>query len=141
MSPGCSTAPFRSSSRLQTAAQPTPMEASVVPSQLVELGQQALTDVRISVANGEPLVRCQLLGSEFYEALKRPLRAPEFSRPAQALLTLRPAGSLSPEATFVTRLQPVQLPREPAFTKVHSFWRGEEASLARGKRLVATLLQ
>jgi hypothetical protein len=113
----------------------------VVPSQLVELGQQALTDVRISVANGEPLVRCQLLGSEFYEALKRPLRAPEFSRPAQALLTLRPAGSLSPEATFVTRLQPVQLPREPAFTKVHSFWRGEEASLARGKRLVATLLQ
>ena len=76
MSPGCSTAP---SSRLQTAAQPTPMEASVVPSQLVELGQQALTDVRISVANGEPLVRCQLLASEFHEALKRALRAPELS--------------------------------------------------------------
>src|SRR6476646_4391296 len=47
------------------------MEASVVPSQLTELGQQALTDVRIGVANGEPLVRCQLLASEFYEALKR----------------------------------------------------------------------
>src|SRR6202022_2825668 len=44
-----------------------------------ELGQQALTDVRIGVANGEPLVRCQLLASEFYEALKRALRAPELS--------------------------------------------------------------
>src|SRR5713101_3965318 len=32
------------------------------------------------------------------------------SRPAQALLALRPAGSLSrPQATFVTRLQPLQL--------------------------------
>jgi hypothetical protein len=46
----------------------------VVPSHLVELGQQALTDVRISVANGEPLVRCQLLASEFHEALKQALR-------------------------------------------------------------------
>src|ERR1700716_2945396 len=55
------------------------MEASVLPSQLIELGQQALTDVRIGVANGEPLVRCQLLASEFYEALKRALRAPELS--------------------------------------------------------------
>jgi hypothetical protein len=32
-------------------------------------------------------------------------------RPAQASLTLRPAGSLSrPQATFVTRLQPMRLP-------------------------------
>src|SRR3984893_8730799 len=53
--------------------------SSVVPSQLIELGQRALTDVRIGVANGEPLVRCQLLASEFYEALKRALRAPELS--------------------------------------------------------------
>ena len=51
----------------------------MVPSQLIELGQQALADVRIGVANGEPLVRCQLLASEFYEALKRALRAPELS--------------------------------------------------------------
>jgi hypothetical protein len=55
------------------------MEASVVPSKLIELGQQVLTDVRVGVANGEPLVRCQLLASEFYEALKRALRAPELS--------------------------------------------------------------
>src|SRR5256884_7808224 len=37
------------------------------------------------------------------------------SRPAQALLTLRPAGSLShPKVTFVTRLQPVRLPAQAA---------------------------
>src|ERR1700737_2805019 len=58
------------------------MEASVLPSQLIELGQQALTDVRSGVANGEPLVRCQLLASEFYESLKRALRAPDL-RPVE----------------------------------------------------------
>jgi hypothetical protein len=47
----------------------------VVPSHLIELGQQALADVTTSVAGGAPLVRCQLLASEFYEALKRELRA------------------------------------------------------------------
>src|SRR6478609_3063904 len=37
------------------------------------------------------------------------------SRPAQASLTLWPAGSLSrPQATFVTRLQPAQLPARAA---------------------------
>src|SRR5258706_8615213 len=37
------------------------------------------------------------------------------SRPAQASLTLRPAGSLSrPQATFVTRLQPMRLPAHAA---------------------------
>src|SRR5262245_26216267 len=37
------------------------------------------------------------------------------SRPAQALLALRPVGSLShPEVTFVTRLQSHQLPSETA---------------------------
>src|SRR2546421_8371383 len=37
------------------------------------------------------------------------------SRPAQASLTLRPIGSLSrPEATFVTRLQPMRLPAPAA---------------------------
>jgi hypothetical protein len=37
------------------------------------------------------------------------------SRPAQASLTLRPAGSLShPKATFVTRLQPMRLPARAA---------------------------
>ena len=37
------------------------------------------------------------------------------SGPARALLTLRPAGSLSrPQATFVTRLQPMRLPAQAA---------------------------
>ena len=36
------------------------------------------------------------------------------SRPAQASLTLRPAGSLTPKAAFVTRLQPCQLPGRAA---------------------------
>jgi hypothetical protein len=50
-------------------------EDSVVPAYLIELGQQALTTVTNNVAGGAPLVRCQLLASEFYEALKRELRA------------------------------------------------------------------
>ena len=48
-------------------------------SQLIELGQRALTDIRICVASGEPFVRCQLLASGFYEALKRELRAPDLN--------------------------------------------------------------
>jgi len=46
----------------------------MVPSRLVELGQQAVVAVAAGVARGEPLVKCQLLASEFYEALKRELR-------------------------------------------------------------------
>jgi hypothetical protein len=47
----------------------------VVPAHLIELGQQALASVTTNVAGGAPLVRCQLLASDFYEALKRELRA------------------------------------------------------------------
>jgi hypothetical protein len=47
----------------------------VVPAHLIELGQQALATVTTNVAGGAPLVRCQLLASEFYEVLKRELRA------------------------------------------------------------------
>ena len=47
----------------------------MIPSHLIELGQQALAAVTTNVASGAPLVRCQLLASEFYEALKRELRA------------------------------------------------------------------
>src|SRR3974377_214514 len=50
-------------------------EDSVVPAHLIELGEQALASVTADVAGGAPLVRCQLLASEFYEALKRELRA------------------------------------------------------------------
>ena len=46
----------------------------MVPSRLIELGQQALAAAVTNVATGAPLVRCQLLASEFYRALKRELR-------------------------------------------------------------------
>jgi len=50
-------------------------EDSVVPAHLIKLGQQTLATVTTNVAGGAPFVRCQLLASEFYEALKRELRA------------------------------------------------------------------
>jgi len=46
----------------------------VVPSQLVELGRQALGAVERSVANGAPRLECQLLASDFYETLQRELQ-------------------------------------------------------------------
>lgn len=51
----------------------------MVPSHLIDLGEQVLSDVRISIANGEPLVRAQLLASEFYEALKGEVLAPHLN--------------------------------------------------------------
>jgi hypothetical protein len=47
----------------------------VVRSRLIELGQQALAAAVTNVATGAPLVRCQLLASEFYRTLKRELRS------------------------------------------------------------------
>jgi hypothetical protein len=44
------------------------------PSELIELGQRALAAVATGVACGAPVVKCQLLASEFYEALKHELR-------------------------------------------------------------------
>jgi hypothetical protein len=49
-------------------------EDSVVSSELIRLGQQSLATVATSVARGAPLVQCQLLATEFYEALKDELR-------------------------------------------------------------------
>jgi hypothetical protein len=48
----------------------------MVRSQLVELGQKALSAVAAGVAAGAPIAKCQLLASEFYEALQRELREP-----------------------------------------------------------------
>jgi hypothetical protein len=46
----------------------------VAPSELIELGQQALAAVARSVASGAPLVQCQLLASNFYETLRHELQ-------------------------------------------------------------------
>ena len=46
----------------------------MVPTHLVELGRQVLAEVTTDVARGEPLVRCQLLASKFYEAVRCEVR-------------------------------------------------------------------
>ena len=43
-------------------------------SDLTELGQEAIAAVSRGVADGAPLVTCQLLASVFYEALRHELR-------------------------------------------------------------------
>jgi hypothetical protein len=43
-------------------------------SDLIKLGQQALASVSLGVAGGAPLVKCQLLASEFYEAIRQELK-------------------------------------------------------------------
>ena len=46
-------------------------------SELTELGQGAIAAVSKGVADGAPLVKCQLLASTFYEALRHELRKAE----------------------------------------------------------------
>ena len=46
-------------------------------SDLTELGQEAIAAVLKGVADGAPLVKCQLLASTFYEALRDELRKAE----------------------------------------------------------------
>ena len=53
----------------------TPLEDRAMSSDLTELGQEAIAAVSRGVADGAPLVKCQLLASAFYEALRRELRS------------------------------------------------------------------
>jgi hypothetical protein len=46
-------------------------------SDLTELGLEAIAAVSKGVADGAPLVKCQLLASTFYEALRHELRKAE----------------------------------------------------------------
>jgi hypothetical protein len=46
-------------------------------SDLTELGQEAVAAVSKGIADGAPLVKCQLLASSFYEALRHELRKAE----------------------------------------------------------------
>ncbi len=56
-------------------------------SRLQEDGEEALVALARSVAKGEPLVRCQLLASIFYEELRRQLRqCPRMDNPEWAVL-------------------------------------------------------
>ena len=47
-------------------------------SDLTEMGQEAIAAVSRGIADGAPLVKCQLLASAFYEALRHELRQAEF---------------------------------------------------------------
>jgi hypothetical protein len=49
-------------------------------SDLTELGQEAIAAVSKGVADGAPLVKCQLLASTFYEALRHELRKAESNK-------------------------------------------------------------
>jgi hypothetical protein len=49
-------------------------------SDLTELGQEAIAAVSKGVADGAPLVKCQLLASSFYEALPHELRKAEANK-------------------------------------------------------------
>jgi hypothetical protein len=73
-----------SDNRLPMAA---PAKDSLLPSHLIELGQQAIKAVAAKVMEGAPLVRCQLLASDFFEAWKQHHRASEHDFPRYELLT------------------------------------------------------
>jgi hypothetical protein len=64
-----------------------PVTDSLVPSRLIELGQQAVDAVAANLAQGAPLVRCQLLASDFFEAWKQQFRASENDFDRRELLT------------------------------------------------------
>ena len=52
-------------------------------SDLTELGQEAIAAVSKGVADGAPLVKCQLLASAFYEALRHELRQADATKRKQ----------------------------------------------------------
>jgi hypothetical protein len=79
-------------------------------SRLQEDGEEALVAVARSVAKGEPLVRCQLLASIFYEELRRQLRqCPRMDNPERAILVT--AADYCGRAA-ITRTTPTDLLRE-----------------------------
>jgi hypothetical protein len=66
---------------------PAPAEDLLTPSRLIELGERAVAAVAAKVAEGAPLVRCQLLSSDFFEAWKQHYRASENDTNRRELLT------------------------------------------------------
>jgi hypothetical protein len=64
-----------------------PAEDSLTPSRLIELGEQAVAAVAAKVVEGAPLVRCQLLASDFFEAWRQQYRASESNFDRHELLT------------------------------------------------------
>ena len=62
-------------------------------SDLTELGQEAIAAVSRGVADGAPLVKCQLLASAFYEALRHELRKADATKRSTLLAVTRSVPS------------------------------------------------
>ena len=54
-------------------------------SDLTEMGQEAIAAVSRGIADGAPLVKCQLLASAFYEALRHELRQADATKRSRLL--------------------------------------------------------
>jgi hypothetical protein len=87
-------------------------------SDLTELGQEAIAAVSRGIADGAPLVKCQLLASAFYEALRHELRQADATKRSNLLAVTRQchrgaAANISPVQALhelkraVDLLQPV----------------------------------
>lgn len=56
---------------------------AIVSAELIELGRETLSNISAARAAHAPHVRCQLLASRFYEALKSELASTPISEPAR----------------------------------------------------------
>src|SRR6516164_2873718 len=77
---------------------------------LQNYGELALNAVARSVAENEPLLRCQLLASKFYEALRHELRQCPRTEEADRSVLLAAAAICSRAA--ITSTNPAELQRE-----------------------------
>jgi hypothetical protein len=85
-------------------------------SDLTELGQEAIAAVSKGVADGAPLVKCQLLAPTFYEALRHELRKAEANKRATLLAVTdqchrSAAANISPLRALVELKRAVDLLR------------------------------
>ena len=112
-------------------------------SELIELGQQALAAVSSSVARGAPLVKCQLLASQFYEALRHELRESSQAEAKRNILIAAAnqchrtaTASISPDAMVgelrrAIDLLQVEIPPLDAVARVRPMLRVIEGGLSR----------
>src|SRR5262249_46141809 len=111
------TRPQRSYDPVRLPPMPPPISdveaATLAPNGYPPITRITLPTCRAHYPGGSSECACRLLPRSYGlpQMAGGSASALVLSRPAQASLTLRPAGSLSrPKATFVTRLQPQRLP-------------------------------
>ena len=95
-------------------------------SDLTELGQEAIAAVSRGVADGAPLVTCQLLASAFYEALRHELRKADAAKRSTLLAVTHQchrsaAANISPVQALAELKRAIDLlqPVIPASETVH----------------------